>query len=285
MTSKKRFQLNYNSFVMSINRDIKIPVSFVAAAVGMNQYSSQQEAIDEIYRKNLKLPIPSVLKKSIQKKSDSQIDYIFSQLIPDKISDDLTICKKINMIESYCRADLKKIENDSNSSRDTQKQIKRKYNNIDIDLASGIQSVSQMKSGVRNEKSIIDDFELGNLLKVVERNNKIVSFKIDFPDLDFDIILSGKIDGLIVDKNKNATSIVEAKTRRNRLFRRVPIYENVQCHVYMKMFNVSNTIHIESFNGLSRVSKLEFDDTFWTDIIEKLAVFVRLYSVKVQDNK
>lgn len=258
---------------------IKIPVSMLAAAIGMNKYCSVDEAIADIWNKNNKIQLSSVIKKSIQTKTDDEVNKIFNSLdIPCDKAVEISKSSKMFMIERHCRDQLLEIEKNSKSTIDTQKQIKRKFQDVDLDLAKGVQSVSQMNSGVKHEKSIIDDFELGSLLKVVQRNNKIYRYKIELPSLKYDILLSGKIDGLI-EGDDGPVKIVEVKTRRNRLFRTIPLYEKVQCHVYMKMCNVSKCTHIESYNGLSRVSELDFDQSFWDEILKNLIKFADLYSL------
>jgi len=82
--------------------------------------------------------------------------------------------------------------------------------------------------------------------------------------------IGGKIDGFVDGL------VVEAKHRKNRLFGRVPVYEQVQCECYMRITGTELCTHIESYNEESNVMQLKRNDKLWDDILLGLETYLDL---------
>lgn len=82
-----------------------------------------------------------------------------------------------------------------------------------------------------------------------------------------DVTLVGYIDG------RKDNCIVEIKNRQRRLFHKVPLYENIQCQVYMKLTGVHECIFIEQYGSDSNTFHLTFSESQWDDIFQGLVEF------------
>jgi hypothetical protein len=87
------------------------------------------------------------------------------------------------------------------------------------------------------------------------------------------IRIGGKIDGFIEDD----ATLVEAKTRTRRLLG-FPVYEKVQCEIYMMMKQVTRCKLIESFDGETATHEYESDPELVAQITRGLELFVDLYT-------
>lgn len=86
-----------------------------------------------------------------------------------------------------------------------------------------------------------------------------------------DVRLVGLIDG-----RKDSETIVEIKNRQRRLFGYVPLYEYIQCQVYMKLTGTQKCTLIEQFGDDSNSFDIEFSYTMWElEILPALREFAQ----------
>jgi len=147
------------------------------------------------------------------------------------------------------------------------------------------------RRGCAQEISILDETESRLQVHIVDRNAKTASIEV----CGGGMIIQGRVDGVV----KNAADvqtlsnlvtnapecagpsiwIVEAKQRQNRLFKYVPIYERVQCEVYMRMHNADGCIHVQRHDGMLKTTLLTRDDQLWCTITDKCTEFLANYAV------
>ena len=85
-------------------------------------------------------------------------------------------------------------------------------------------------------------------------------------------VLVGKVDGRFEETGE----IIEAKERRNRLFKRVVEYERVQLHCYMHLTRTRCSVLRERYDGHVMEHVVPFDEDFWRETIaESHCVCVR----------
>jgi 5-hydroxyisourate hydrolase-like protein (transthyretin family) len=125
-------------------------------------------------------------------------------------------------------------------------------------LAAEAKSEVRMKRGLNNENKILNTYEVDHKVEVTERNTK--NLNMDFGTFK----LTGRTDGWVAAHNR----IVDSKDR-TRFFPEVPIYDEIQLRVYMKMTGATESELIENFpDGTKRVTKFMNDTEKW-DLIEK----------------
>lgn len=268
---------------MSTRKIIKLPVSSLAAACGMNQYVEFDEFLKDSWRKNHNLPVANGVKKVLYKKSNEELDKIFEEVVKEKPAENMSRSEKMSAIDKTARVGLKEIEGESKNSTEVKKNIKRTFDKIDKELANSVEGMSRMGDGVKKENSILDDYEKGNVIKITNRNDAFLNLTLEFDD--YEVRLCGKVDGMTTDPETGEEKVVEVKSRRNRLFRKPPIYEVVQCMCYMHILKVKSCIHIENYNSLSRTTEIKYDDALWEEIVEKLKNFVECYAIYEEEMK
>ena len=87
--------------------------------------------------------------------------------------------------------------------------------------------------------------------------------------------VSGKIDGITEDRSL----LLEFKTRINRLFYRIPIYEQVQVQAYLELLDMERGALVECFTAQTgevscNILHVERDRAFWERAVHKLRAFV-----------
>ena len=128
----------------------------------------------------------------------------------------------------------------------------------------------QLKRGIAREKQSIDEYEKKSGNRVVERNTRKLSKVICDVGEEYEIMLVGKIDGMLQDTGE----VVEIKERRNRLFGCVVDYEKVQLHAYMILTSTTSSILRERFDSQSEEYSVAFDQEFWRYCLHSLRDFV-----------
>jgi hypothetical protein len=138
-------------------------------------------------------------------------------------------------------------------------------------IESVLTSSANMTLGTACEKEILDTLEVADTIKIVQRNTKIMYTSFRFGHNT--IRIGGKIDGFIEDED----TLIEAKTRTRRLLG-FPVYEKVQCEIYMMMKKVTRCKLIESFDGETATHDYDSDPELVSQITRGLELFVDLYT-------
>jgi hypothetical protein len=132
----------------------------------------------------------------------------------------------------------------------------------DPDILKHIKSELYKQQGIHEEDNIRQHFSNKNNVCVV-KNDEFATHHM-FTIHDTDIRIGGRHDGLSTDG-----SLVEIKNRMNR-FLGVPLYELVQVHAYMVIFDTTRATHVENYKGETRETDVVFDPVFWNNIKSSL---------------
>ena len=124
-------------------------------------------------------------------------------------------------------------------------------------------------TGKRDEKSIIDEYEVKNKVLVKERNSKVY-----YKSIGDGVRIAGRVDGM-----NELGEIIEVKKRMHRLFKDVPKYEMVQMYIYMFLLNKPDCVHIQKYNQKSVETEITMDYVYLEYIFEK----IKDYSVFYKD--
>lgn len=149
--------------------------------------------------------------------------------------------------------------------------LQRLKTECDAESRASVESYVFCARGARDERAELDRHAERIQAPVFARNDRLYTTTIDAgPHM---VQLRGKIDGLRVGDD-STLRLVEHKRRQRRFFAVVPIYESVQCHVYMRMLGVSVCELVETLKDEHRTTDIHFDDATWNDIVQRLHAFL-----------
>lgn len=117
-----------------------------------------------------------------------------------------------------------------------------------------------MSRGVRLEKVTLDTLAVQQGYIITGKNDK--KYLKDFGHF----ILSGKVDGI----DERESRIIEVKNR-TRFMHEPPIYDKIQCLIYMVLTDMKSCLLVEHFpDGDIRKTQLDFDQKEFNEIHDKL---------------
>lgn len=127
-------------------------------------------------------------------------------------------------------------------------------------IATEVRGQVSKQRGLRNENTILDQYETQRDVKVTERNTRTVR-------KDFGLFkLVGRTDGFVASENR----IVDSKDR-TRFWAQVPLYDEIQLRVYMNMTGATEAELIERFpDGQVRHTKYMNDEVKWARLQEAI---------------
>lgn len=127
-------------------------------------------------------------------------------------------------------------------------------------LSSEIRGSVSKRRGLDNEDHILNNYEEQHEVKVTERNTKTIR-------KDYGLFkLVGRTDGYVESENR----IVDSKDR-TRVWKTVPIYDEIQLRCYMNMTGASESELIERFpDKTTRVTKFYNDPEQWSIIQQQI---------------
>ena len=144
-------------------------------------------------------------------------------------------------------------------------------------MKEAVEGDVRMKRGNVLEKKELNKMQARRGTNIVNRNSCFYTTTLElgsYQSMNYTAIITGKIDGYEEETGK----LVETKHRRSRLFNEVPLYEKVQCEIYMRMIDVNKCVHCENYNEKSNETLIQKDDIFWKEILENLRTnFLPLY--------
>lgn len=228
----------------------EISASKVAGLIGLHKYQQPHEVLYELLCKDKTTKERIVaLEKAHSRRSFTSVlnEVLKDQPILDCISSGLTAANKTDDVASV----LATVEEQAGLilalRRDTFTPEVR------AQLAAEIRGQVSKQRGLRNENTILDQYEIQRDVKVTERNTK--TFRKDFGKFR----LLGRTDGYVASENR----IVDSKDR-TRFWSQVPLYDEIQLRCYMEMAGADESELIERFpNGEVRHTRFENDPEKW----------------------
>lgn len=142
-------------------------------------------------------------------------------------------------------------------------------------LAAEVRGQVSRQRGLRNENSILDQYEVHRDVKVTERNTK--TFRKDYGKFK----MVGRTDGYVASENR----IVDSKDR-TRFWPQVPLYDEIQLRCYMEMAGATESELIERFpNGDVRHTRFENNPEKWALLQEAIEKAVAKMNAALDDNE
>lgn len=265
---------------------LNIPASSVAAAAGLNPYSSQEDVVRETWRKMHGMAVGNELTKSLVKRAHSEVLVVYENLVAKDIikgggmatPGDQKKQDLVRVINTAAMAEIKDI-NHGNAATSLQKNaISERFK--DTGIAAEAEGMARMASGTQKEGDILADLEMSHDIKIGEKNSVMHTKVMQIDGVD--VCIRGKMDGIIQEGPKKG-QVVEVKNRRSRFLTprggMPPVYEQCQVEMYLWMLKSRELggLVVEAFNGRSRVTEYQHNPELWEQIVAGLQLFVAEY--------
>ena len=99
------------------------------------------------------------------------------------------------------------------------------------------------------------------------------------------VVLTGRIDGMIITPDGQSFKIIEVKNRTRRLFHEVKLYEYIQVQCYLKIFDCAQADLVEHYKGEIDCFTIERDDEFMDEVCNKICAFDQLLNALITSNE
>lgn len=232
--------------------------SKVAAHIDMNRYETPEKCAIEMFEKY-----------NIDKYNEAlRRNNIVQEVININVDDSKAVLGTQNDVQNYLKDVKSKI-------------IEQCPNVTEIEVEK---MVNEKKSkvycarGANSEEEDVKKINIRNPLQL-DKKKHYLELKTDENNI---ILIIGAIDAKSVCKN-DEPYVIESKRRQNRLFPSIPIYEIVQCTIYMKMLNVKKCLLVQNYLNESTEHWIELDELLWEKVVEKLKVFVKFMKLLMND--
>lgn len=230
-----------------------ISASKVAGLIGVHVYQAQHAILYELMCRNKEAQARiTKLEESANRRPFQQVvdEVLKDSAIKNCIYAGLRACQKTQDVKGV----LTEVETKANVL------LNLRYDQYPSEvrqaLACEVRGQVSKRRGINNEAQILNNYETAHDVKVTERNTR--SLKMDFGKF----ILTGRTDGWVASENR----VVDSKDR-TRWFPEVPIYDEIQLRVYMRILGCPESELIERFpNGDNRVTKFLNDPEKWDTI-------------------
>jgi hypothetical protein len=224
---------------------IKVNASNVASLIGKNPFKTQQDALNDVLMDN------GLLEEDVE--ATELIEQIQSVC---KAETDL-VCQSKNQRE--LEANIKVYE-------EKVKEITRAKGETDTSpVVLHALSLAVKERGTRIEEESTNKLEVSSGVLIHSRNVQCYVYCVPSSN----IVIAGRTDGL-----QGEDAVVETKTRR-RFWKSPPEYDIIQLRCYMKLTNRKVGMLNECFpDGTNRVTKIEWSDSIWSEIENKLITYM-----------
>lgn len=253
--------------------DLIINISEIAIITGDNKYKTKREYLIDFWKKNVKDDFNKYKEiTSFIKETDDDVIKKISNNNNIDLSNELKNCiksKNTNDLNTLKTVIFEKI---GNLKEEDKKELTKSITNL-----------TNTKFGIKNENDVTKIYENMTGKKIVKDNkyHKIKLFQID----DLNIYIGGKIDGISSD----SSTIIEVKNRVHKLFYDLRNYEKVQIMSYMYLFSIfkSHLVEAHKKKDETNINIIEvlFDKTYMDYIINKIVIFIRFFSIFINDHE
>jgi hypothetical protein len=224
---------------------IKVNASNVASLIGKNPFKNQQDALNDVLLDN------------------------------GLLEEDVGATELIEEIQSVCKAETDLVCQSKNQGeleanirvyQQKVKEITQAKGELDSSpVVLHALGLAVKERGTRIEEASTNKLEASTGVQIHSRNAKCYVYCIPGSS----IVIAGRTDGL-----QGEDTVIETKTRR-RFWKSPPEYDLIQLRCYMKLTNRKVGMLNECFpDGSNRVTKVEWSDSLWSEIENKLATYI-----------
>ena len=226
--------------------------SEIAGCIGKNQYKTVVESMKNVLERNGFLAPPINNRKRLE-----NLDLIST--VEDIVNQGTMYSSQVVLEESL------KVAVETALKKSVGVKVSA------VDLVKDMVKEIHCTKGTVAETPAIDAYQEKVGHKILERNTKLYTKKIDWQTK-----LCGRVDGRTVDGK-----VIEVKNRQYRFFDRVPDYERVQIMSYMYLTDSAEADLVQVFRGESRTMSVPFDPNFWSECVKGLERFSADYHSRV----
>ena len=240
----------------------KLKPSSAGALLGLNKYKTRTQALAEAWRDRK----PALFKQTMR---SLNVQGTIREVARNAIGESDALCRAIEFgVNSQSKAGRDKAMSDikQEAYAGVQTRSRRAFANRIVDEA---RSEMYKATGIIQEQNGMNQ-AAKKQGKTFEEGNKRF-YRLDIPGAPYQGVLWGLIDGFDHETN----TIIEHKQRQNRLFYKIPVYERIQCFIYMKMLGVHRVQLIQTFDGQQKEHIILWDENEWEKIYQGLVQCVR----------
>jgi len=225
-----------------------IGASEIASLISLNPYVKASDAIERLWEKNNRKSFTAAIARNRLRVFSSE----------EKLESLGLLEAAVSVIET---------EGQENYQKGLGKVLKQARTAQDRTV---VRDYIHTARGIRNEKKIFKALQMQRPPEQLQPDSTLYQQIIKVPESRVQYLISGYIDGIEHHNNR----LIEIKTRQNRLFGRVPLYEQVQCQAYLFLTGLNVCEHTESFEGKTNSTTLHFEPNFWNEIVKQLNTVV-----------
>jgi hypothetical protein len=237
----------------------EIPASKVAGFIGLHKFQDQNEVFYDILMKDKEIKAKIIeLETANGRRAFTQV---LNEVCRDSVVQD---CVAAGIAAAQNTSDVSSVLADVEDKANV--ILNLRYDTFTPELrtrvAEEIRGKISKQRGIRNENTILNNYETERDVKVVERNTRTIKKTYE----NFAIV--GRIDGFVASENR----IVDSKDR-TKFWPTVPLYDEIQLRCYMDMTGATESELVERFpDRTTRTTKFMNDAEKWKslyDLMEK----------------
>ncbi len=147
-------------------------------------------------------------------------------------------------------------------------------------LAKKLRGNVNKSFGTMKEHIAIKIYEQRTGHRVRNNNDRLYKLKFVKDECDPYFWICGKVDGITDKRGSPDRCLLEVKNRKNRLFKNIPIYDQVQTTIYMKMLGCEFCDFVQCLNT-SRGPKISINEItinhqLWSVVQDRLYKYIDL---------
>ena len=236
--------------------------------------SSEQEATQQVEKV---LDQPLLSKTQIQ-----QIQTVLESTDTQTVSNESTIKKEIQNIigVSDLTLQIEQLVQKPEKVIEVCTGIKRSHSQqVEIQVKSFVSKAR----GTKHESGAIQLYEHAHQHKVHHNNDKFYSKEIEgttsrAKDVQSKVLIGGRIDGI-----NSKGQLVEIKCRRNRIFRWIPQYEQIQIQAYMYVTGLEECEFVQKYNSEIKKETIPFESILWKQLEQDIIQSWNQFQEMMQD--
>jgi hypothetical protein len=257
-----------------------------------NELEENKLKIQELEKQNDILNMDLSLKKISKQKYNVEINKI--QKDKDKINqsidklekniDEIDLTQKDKLIKLLGETNIKDLESGNIETDNKRENVEKLLDTMKISeeqkniIKRESESFINKTHGTLKEDTAIDMYEKKFKVKL-DTSQQFNKFIIKTTD-KYEWYICGKVDGLYIDKNKDASYIVEVKNRTKGFFSTLRDYEKTQVQLYLHMLDLKTAKLVEKYKDKIRITVIYKDIDYINDILQYIDIFVTNFENK-----